>query len=252
MRPNRYMRTSKVILWLLCASSISLVGCSLVAYVQCEQSSVCDLHAGGACMAAPSGNMWCAYPDSSCSSGYRYGTFQTGDGVAGLCVAERPDAGLPGDGPPAMTVPASCAAGLLQTCGAFTNADCCRSPLVAGGDYFRSYDVGADGGSLSDKSFPATVSSFRLDQYEITVGRFRAFVEGNMGTRSNPPAIGAGAHARIPGSGWQASWNQFLPVDKSAFLASLHRRVSLRACAVKLAGLQRGDRGSRRHPNRAA
>src|SRR5579872_5681445 len=123
--PEGHMRRNNVILWLLCASSMCVVGCSPVANVQCDQNSVCDLHAGGACMAAPSGNMWCAYPDSSCPSGYRYGTFQTGDGVAGLCVAERPDAGPPDDGTPGMTAPTSCAAGLPQTCGASQNNDCC-------------------------------------------------------------------------------------------------------------------------------
>lgn len=212
------MQRNKIILWLLCASSTCIVGCSSVANVQCDQSSVCDLHPGGSCMAAPSGNKWCAYPDSSCPSGYRYGTFQTGDGVAGLCVAEQPDAGPP-DGSTSVT-PASCV-GLPHTCGAFQNDDCCRSPMVAGGDYFRSYDVGSDGGASADKSFPATVSSFRLDKYEVTVGRFRAFVEGNLATQSNPPAGGAGAHPHIPSSGWQASWNQFLPVDKGGLLSSI-------------------------------
>ncbi len=185
------MRTNNVILWLLCVSSMCMGGCSSIAYVQCEQSYVCDQYAGGACMAAPSGNMWCAYADSSCPSGYRYGTFQTGDGVAGLCVAERPDAGPP-DGM-STARPPSCAA-LPRTCGASLNDDCCISPIVPGGNYFR-------GGDQYGTSSPATVSSFRLDKYEVTVGRFRAFVEGNLATPSNPPAVGACAHAQIPGSG---------------------------------------------------
>jgi formylglycine-generating enzyme required for sulfatase activity len=93
--------------------------------------------------------------------------------------------------------------------------------MVPGGDYFRSYDVGTDGRTEYDKIFPAMVSSFRLDKYEVTVGRFRAFVEEDLATQSNPPAIGAGPNAHVPGSGWQASWNQYLPIDKKDLLNNI-------------------------------
>jgi Uncharacterized conserved protein len=55
------------------------------------------------------------------------------------------------------------------------------------------------------------VSDFVLDKYELTVGRFRAFVNADMGKQANAPAAGAGIHPLIAGSGWDASWNQFLP-----------------------------------------
>ncbi|HEX8110002.1 MAG TPA: SUMF1/EgtB/PvdO family nonheme iron enzyme [Kofleriaceae bacterium] len=109
---------------------------------------------------------------------------------------------------------------LPHTCGANRNDDCCTSLLVPGGDYFRSYDVGTDGQTRYGAIFPATISSFRLDKYEVTVGRFRAFVDGSLATQSNAPAVGAGANAHVPGSGWQASWNQYLPLDKKDFLNS--------------------------------
>jgi formylglycine-generating enzyme required for sulfatase activity len=50
-------------------------------------------------------------------------------------------------------------------------------------------------------SYPATVADFYLDKYEITVGRFRQFVNAGMGTQASPPAAGAGAHSLITGSG---------------------------------------------------
>ena len=56
--------------------------------------------------------------------------------------------------------------GLAETCGSSSNESCCKSPVVTGGTYDRSN--GAD--------YPATVSDFRLDKYEMTVGRFRKFV----------------------------------------------------------------------------
>src|SRR6187549_509212 len=79
----------------------------------------------------------------------------------------------------------SCKA-LPATCGASGTDDCCRSLLTPGGTYYRSYD----NVDHFDRSFPATVSDFYLDKYEVTVGRFRAFVDAGMGTRKNPPAVG--------------------------------------------------------------
>jgi formylglycine-generating enzyme required for sulfatase activity len=49
-----------------------------------------------------------------------------------------------------------------------------------------------------------------LDIYEVTVGRFRRFVESGAGTRANPPANGAGAHPQNPRTGWDPSFNEFL------------------------------------------
>lgn len=72
------------------------------------------------------------------------------------------------------------------------------------------------------KSYPATVSSFRLDRYEVTVGRFRAFVSSYAA-----PAKGAGAHPLIPDSGWKAGW----PIAETA--VTLRARLSdVKACDV--------------------
>ena len=70
-------------------------------------------------------------------------------------------------------------------------------------------------------SYPATVSDFQLDTYDVTVGRFRAFVDAGMGTQINPPAAGAGAHAKIAGSGWDSTWNQSLRANTAALKAGL-------------------------------
>jgi formylglycine-generating enzyme required for sulfatase activity len=70
-------------------------------------------------------------------------------------------------------------------------------------------------------NFPATVSTFRLDKYEVTVGRFRAFVQAGMGTQAAPPQAKAGAHASIAGSGWDPSWNPKLVADPQALIAAV-------------------------------
>jgi formylglycine-generating enzyme required for sulfatase activity len=107
--------------------------------------------------------------------------------------------------------------GLDQSCGPTDDEDCCASVCVPGGSYLRSYD----GIDFPDDSFPATVSSFALDRYEVTVGRFGAFVEAGMGTQQTPPAAGDGAHPLIAGSGWDAAWNSYLPADTAALKAGL-------------------------------
>ncbi len=55
---------------------------------------------------------------------------------------------------------------------------------------------GADGGA-TDLANPATVSGFRLDKYEVTVGRFRQFVAAWVNGWT--PAPGAGKHSHLNG-----------------------------------------------------
>ena len=202
------------------------VACDSRAAVQCEQSSNCDLSVGGVCKQVSTGNRWCAYPDGSCPSGYRYSIQATGDGVAGVCVPQELDAGIDAPADAVPSSPAASCVALPHTCGAAGNDDCCNSLLVIGGTYFRSYDARADGNS-GDQLAPATISTFRLDKYEVTVGRFRAFVEGDRGTQLSPPAVGEGANVHVPGSGWQAAWNQNLVISKAALIASVKCNTKL-------------------------
>jgi formylglycine-generating enzyme required for sulfatase activity len=101
---------------------------------------------------------------------------------------------------------------LATTCGPAGNESCCTSLLVPGGTFYRSYD----GANYTDNSFPATVANFALDKYEVTVGRFRTFVNAGMGTQASPPASGAGAHPLITGSGWDSAWNAALSTDTAS------------------------------------
>jgi len=140
--------------------------------------------------------------------------------VSGDASADAPgDGALPGQQPPPQQLP-SCL-GLATACGPADASDsCCISPPVPGGSYYRSYDRGSDGAG-GTTSAPATVSGFRLDKYEVTVGRFRAFVNAGMGTQADPPAAGAGAHARIPDSGWKTAWNTSLAANTAALTAAI-------------------------------
>jgi formylglycine-generating enzyme len=88
---------------------------------------------------------------------------------------------------------------------------------VPGGTYYRSYD----GVTLTNKSFPATVSSFNMDIYEVTVGRFRKFVDAGKGTSATAPAADAGANPHYSGTGWKSSWNIQLSNSTSTLKSGL-------------------------------
>ncbi len=129
-----------------------------------------------------------------------------------------PEASTPGGDAGA---PVSCAsgarAGADHACGITHDQDCCASPIVDGGTFLRSFD----GVGLLDDGHPAMVSPFRLDRFEVTVGRFRSFVEAGMGTQSTPPPSGAGALSGHPESGWNPAWTSMLPGTTSALRAQL-------------------------------
>jgi formylglycine-generating enzyme required for sulfatase activity len=111
---------------------------------------------------------------------------------------------------------------LAATCGPLGNDDCCKSLLVPGGTFYRSYD----GVEHLDKNYPATVSDFYLDKYEIMVGRLRTFVNAGMGTQKSAPADGAGAHPGMAGSGWRVAWNSNLRANTDALKAALKCEAS--------------------------
>lgn len=98
--------------------------------------------------------------------------------------------------------------GLPETCGPAGNESCCLSPVVVGGTFNRD----------NNANYPAVLSDFRLDRFEVTVGRFRAFVDAYPNSK---PSSGAGAHPLLPKSGWHPSWDPELPADKAAFMTKL-------------------------------
>ena len=112
----------------------------------------------------------------------------------------------------------------LSDCGP-TGDSCCTTLRVTGGTFDRSYDgISTNGAS---KAYPATVSAFSLDKYEVTVGRFRGFVAAEVaGWR---PSAGAGKHTSSPSGGlndgkepgWQTSWNASLATTDAAWATNL-------------------------------
>ena len=139
-----------------------------------------------------------AVPDAATQTG------EDGSGDVTTAVtdsAAASDAACPG--PSGAHEGPSCAGGL--TC---AQGSCCESPLVEGGTYMFTPPSSAPGAGR------VTLSSFRLDKYEVTVGRFRKFVDAVVkGWRPTP---GSGKHHHVAGcaiqgvpspeSGWDPSW----------------------------------------------
>jgi formylglycine-generating enzyme required for sulfatase activity len=135
-------------------------------------------------------------------------------GSAGGGSGSGGTAGVASTGGTTGPSPPSCAA-LATTCGPNGNEDCCASPLVPGGTFHRSYD----GATYTDQSYPATLSDFRLDTYEITVGRFRKFLSAYS---QNMIPAGAGRNpSNASDPGWDTAWNKILPADASALTTAV-------------------------------
>jgi formylglycine-generating enzyme required for sulfatase activity len=149
-------------------------------------------------------------------------------GTAVSCPSSTPNcnAGVCGQ-------PASCqtSAPGTTTCGASGTGSCCASPEVPGGEFYLTYTNSGTGATGAVDL--ATLHGFRLDAYNVTVGRFRQFVAAwNVGY--NPPE-GSGIHAHLNGglglvnsavttpvtyeTGWDATdWNSLVtPTNDNLF-----------------------------------
>lgn len=123
--------------------------------------------------------------------------------------------------------PPSCAG--LAPCG-FEERDCCDSPCLEGGLFYRGQPRGSEpklgnddeynGPYVVDKEYlehEATIAPFRLDAFEVTVGRFRKFVEAYPFA----PPQGSGAAPCLPEIGWSSAWNDHLPASAAELRAAL-------------------------------
>lgn len=136
----------------------------------------------------------------------------------GKVLSKTSDAGMTSD-----AALANCST-LPQTCGPNGDLSCCTSSLVPGGMFYRGYDTAA-GTIFTEMMHPAMLSAFRLDSYEITVGRFRQFIAAKQGTQANPPPLNAGArtlNGAAGQGGWDSSWNVNLAATQAALFGALH------------------------------
>jgi sulfatase modifying factor 1 len=131
--------------------------------------------------------------------------------------------------------PTSCAAGALgagPSCGTSAIDDCCTSLPLPAGAFDRNFDATESSGSGES----ASVSAFNLDKYEVTVGRYRAFVDAYP---SSAPTAGAATHPKIPGSGWDPSWP--IASDATGLLTNLSTSACNGAAYTTAPGSNEGE-----------
>ena len=156
----------------------------------------CELTCGSKCVDPDTDLSNCGGCGNKCQSGglCNGGTCACPNGEA-TCSAPSCGAGGPG----------------VTNCGPAANESCCTSLLVDGNN---TPDGGADAGAFyrqysnngtgpTNPADPAIVSSFLLDKYDVTVGRFRQFVNAvvtSSGTFSWVPPVGSGKHTHLNGA----------------------------------------------------
>jgi formylglycine-generating enzyme required for sulfatase activity len=130
-----------------------------------------------------------------------------------------------------LTLPLTVRTVCPATCGSNGTVNCCASAVIPGNApgamldgamFFRDYDAAGD--LYTDMTHAARIGDVRLDNYEVTVARFRAFVLAGEGTQQSPPATGAGARTLngMPNQGgWDSSWITKLAVDSNSFSPAL-------------------------------
>jgi formylglycine-generating enzyme required for sulfatase activity len=107
--------------------------------------------------------------------------------------------------------------------------DPCTTLWVPGGRFMmgrgtstKSNDYYPEGAGTEEPEHAVEVSPFWLDKYEVTVGRFRRFVESY--SVANMPKAGDGANPHIAASGWKDDWNGFLPSSQDDLKTALITR----------------------------
>lgn len=108
-------------------------------------------------------------------------------------------------------------------CGPGEDTNCCLTKNAPAGTFARGYDVSSDPtpviGRQNDATATATLSAFNLEVFEVSVRRFRKFVDAYP---LSLPAEGEGAGGGFPG--WKTAWKQQMPDTAQAL------RTSLAAC----------------------
>jgi cysteine-rich repeat protein len=141
------------------------------------------------------------------------GNLKGGDGCTTQCLLEP---GFACAGSPSWCSKNPSCVGVPRNCGPTQDGDCCASSLIPHGTFYRGNTA------LYPTQFPATVSDFRLDIYEVTLGRFRKFVDAYT---QNLIADGAGKNPNNPADpGWNAAlWNPRMYADRAALVASFSK-----------------------------
>ncbi len=157
-------------------------------------------------------------------------TTQSTGGTLGTSGPVSSGGAAPATGAPSTAIQRACKGGDLIC----QNESCCTTIEMVGGMFWmgrsqtqstepqeNDYDpVQAYYSTPETPQHDATVAPFSLDKYEVTVGRFRQFVDSYDNWIRDNPKKGAGALALAANTGWGESWNA-APTDVPADATTL-------------------------------
>jgi formylglycine-generating enzyme len=110
------------------------------------------------------------------------------------------ESGSAGEGTPIPREKRSCHSS-PAICGPKHRRSCCAVEHLSAGEVVRG------GIKEGEPAAASRVSGFYLGVYEVTVGRFQAFLEDYDAWRaSGAPRVGDGKHPIVPSSGWRQEW----------------------------------------------
>ena len=206
---------------LLTAALLSFSSCQLVAGLDgdrdlhegCVEAMDCgtatNAEGGAGSAGAPEGG---AEAGGAAAGGTEGGLSGSAAGAAGASAGES--------GPP--VAPRSCDEAAVSC----NDDSVCTTLYVPGGEFAMGRgEHGPDhylGAANEQPEHSVALSPYWLDKYEVTVGRFRRFVDEYD---TALPARGAGAHPAVPSTGWKSEWDRYLPKDREALNARLLSRA---------------------------
>ena len=143
------------------------------------------------------------------AGGTHLGGSSGGDGSGGENPAGVGGGNPSGGGGGLPFVPLSCQ-GLAANCGDGSGSCCAQAAILDGSAPQGSTAASQDHSPERE----VTVSAFYLDQFEVTVGRFRVFESAYTDWRDDGhPLEDEGSHPKVAGSGWRSEWDTFLPAS---------------------------------------
>jgi formylglycine-generating enzyme len=100
-----------------------------------------------------------------------------------------------------------------------SSVSCCIKTSIPSNSFTMGTDTDLDRNPNESPAHLATLDSYLMDKFEVTVGRFRSFYQTYDGTL---PAAGSGAHPAHADSGWQANFAASMPASKGELLSQIN------------------------------
>jgi formylglycine-generating enzyme required for sulfatase activity len=112
---------------------------------------------------------------------------------------------------------------------------CCSQIEILSDTFTMGTSTDPDAGSDEKPAHKATLDSFLMDKFEITVGRIRSFVQAFDGTM---PPTNTGAHPQIQNSGWRVDYEANMPRSSASLKAMLNCSVGQYQTWTETAGVR--------------